>query len=152
MNAIIGSGDEGALQEGVANRLTGDTGQVAVKYMRIAMPALTWLLGMAGAWVYWKRRRDLVPIGLAVVPAQAYRSTSDTPVAQGAEGLLFYLIAYGAMTVGAFAVLAYLDSPARRVETVFALEPHYVRPSEVERNPKFPPLPDVPPVARIRED
>ena len=59
---------QGALQEGVANRLTGDTGQVVVKYMRIAMPVLTWLLGMAGAWVYWKRRRDLVPIGLAVVP------------------------------------------------------------------------------------
>ena len=68
LGLIIGSGDEGALQEGVANRLTGDTGQVAVKYMRIVMPALTWLLGMAGAWVYWKRRRDLVPIGLAVVP------------------------------------------------------------------------------------
>jgi hypothetical protein len=68
LGLILGSGDQGALQEGVANRLTGDTGQVAVKYMRIAMPALTWLLGMVGAWVYWKRRRDLVPIGLAVVP------------------------------------------------------------------------------------
>ena len=68
LGLILGSGDQGALQEGVANRLTGDTGQVVVKYMRIAMPVLTWLLGMAGAWVYWKRRRDLVPIGLAVVP------------------------------------------------------------------------------------
>ena len=68
LGLILGSGDQGALQEGVANRLTGDTGQVVVKYMRIAMPVLTWMLGMAGAWVYWKRRRDLVPIGLAVVP------------------------------------------------------------------------------------
>src|SRR5206468_370359 len=34
------------------------------------------------------------------------------------QALLFYLIAYGAMTVGAFAVLAYLDSPARRIETL----------------------------------
>jgi NADH-quinone oxidoreductase subunit N len=57
-------------------------------------------------------------IGLAVVPAQAYRSPSEPAVAQGGEALLFYLIAYGAMTVGAFAVIAYLDSPARRVETV----------------------------------
>jgi hypothetical protein len=59
LGLILGSGDQGALQEGVANRLTGDTGQVVVKYMRIAMPVLTWMLGMAGAWVYWKRRRDL---------------------------------------------------------------------------------------------
>ncbi len=57
-------------------------------------------------------------IGLAVVPAQAYRSPSEGPIATGSEALLFYLIAYGAMTVGAFAVIAYLDSPARRVETI----------------------------------
>jgi NADH-quinone oxidoreductase subunit N len=31
---------------------------------------------------------------------------------------LFYLIAYGAMTVGAFAILQYLDTPERRVENV----------------------------------
>jgi NADH-quinone oxidoreductase subunit N len=57
-------------------------------------------------------------IGLAVIPVQAYRSDADPAAAAGGEALLFYLIAYGAMTVGAFAVLAYLDSPARRVETV----------------------------------
>src|SRR4029079_16497224 len=57
-------------------------------------------------------------IGLAVVPAQAYRSGTEPGAASGGEALLFYLIAYGAMTVGAFAVLAYLDSPARPVETV----------------------------------
>ena len=68
LGLIVGSGDEGALQEGVADRLTGDTGQIVVKYMRVAMPVLTWLLGTVGAWVYWKRRRDLVPIGLAIVP------------------------------------------------------------------------------------
>ena len=32
------------------------------------MPGLTWLLAIAGAWVYWRRRRDLVPIFLAAVP------------------------------------------------------------------------------------
>jgi hypothetical protein len=68
LGLIIGSGDQGALQAGVANRLTGDAGQIVVKYLRVAMPLLTWLLGTAGAWVYWKRRRDLVPIGLAIVP------------------------------------------------------------------------------------
>jgi hypothetical protein len=66
---LLGSGDGGnALQTGIADRLAGDTGQVAVKLLRIAVPGLTWLLAIAGAWVYWRRRRDLVPIFLAAVP------------------------------------------------------------------------------------
>jgi tRNA threonylcarbamoyladenosine biosynthesis protein TsaB len=35
-------------------------------------------------------------------------------------------------------------------EALFALEPHYLRASEAERNPKFPPLPGPAPKARIR--
>jgi tRNA threonylcarbamoyladenosine biosynthesis protein TsaB len=35
-------------------------------------------------------------------------------------------------------------------ETLFALEPHYLRASEAERNPKFPPLAGPVPTARIR--
>jgi hypothetical protein len=74
---LLGTGDDGnALQAGIADRLAGDLGQVAVKLLRIAVPGLTWLLAIAGAWVYWRRRRDLVPIFLAVVPmafaAQGY--------------------------------------------------------------------------------
>jgi hypothetical protein len=66
---LLGSGDGGnALQTGIADRLAGDVGQVAVKLLRIAVPGLTWLLAIAGAWVYWRRRRDLVPIFLAAVP------------------------------------------------------------------------------------
>jgi len=34
---------------------------------------------------------------------------------------------------------------------LFALEPHYVRASEAERNPRFPPLPGPAPVARLRD-
>ena len=37
-------------------------------------------------------------------------------------------------------------------QALFALEPHYLRPSEAERNPKFPPLPGPAPAARIREE
>jgi tRNA threonylcarbamoyladenosine biosynthesis protein TsaB len=37
-------------------------------------------------------------------------------------------------------------------QALFALEPHYVRASEPERNPKFPPLPGPPAQSRIRED
>jgi hypothetical protein len=66
---LLGSGDDGStVQAGILDRLTGDVGQVAVKLLRIAVPGLTWLLALAGAWVYWRRRRDLVPIFLAVVP------------------------------------------------------------------------------------
>jgi NADH-quinone oxidoreductase subunit N len=41
----------------------------------------------------------------------------DPGGADGVDALLYYLVAYGVMTVGAFAVLAYLSSPDRPVET-----------------------------------
>jgi hypothetical protein len=77
LSMITGSGSEsGAIESGVADRLTGDTGQIVVKMLRILVPGLTWLLALAGAWVYWRRRRDLTPIALAAVPmgfaAQGY--------------------------------------------------------------------------------
>jgi tRNA threonylcarbamoyladenosine biosynthesis protein TsaB len=42
--------------------------------------------------------------------------------------------------------------PAWNLEALSALEPHYVRASEAERNPKFPPLPGPSPAARIRDE
>ncbi|ANY09098.1 hypothetical protein [Pseudonocardia sp. HH130630-07] len=69
ISMIIGSSDDGsALQAGVADRLQGDTGQIVGKALRIVMTGLIYVIGFAGAWVYWKRRRDLVPILLAVIP------------------------------------------------------------------------------------
>ncbi|HVE84175.1 MAG TPA: tRNA (adenosine(37)-N6)-threonylcarbamoyltransferase complex dimerization subunit type 1 TsaB [Myxococcales bacterium] len=41
---------------------------------------------------------------------------------------------------------------AGALERLFSLEPHYVRASEAERNPKFPPLPGPPPSARLKDD
>lgn len=38
------------------------------------------------------------------------------------------------------------------LEATFSLEPMYVRASEAERNPKFPPLPGPAPSARLKED
>jgi NADH-quinone oxidoreductase subunit N len=52
-------------------------------------------------------------IGLAAAP---YLREVDAP--GGVEAVLFYLAAYGAMTVGAFAVISYLNTPQRPVETV----------------------------------
>jgi tRNA threonylcarbamoyladenosine biosynthesis protein TsaB len=37
-------------------------------------------------------------------------------------------------------------------QALFALEPHYIRSSGAEDNPKFPPLPGVPAQARLKED
>ncbi len=118
LGLIIGSGDQGALQEGVANRLLGDTGQVDVKYLRIIVPGLTWLLAIAGAWTYWKRRRDLVPIGLAVVPmgfaaVQSY----------GGE-LILRIVLYGLpilAILGTDALRALVRSRGRWMEGVLAV-------------------------------
>jgi hypothetical protein len=102
LSLITGSDNAGdALQAGVADRLTGDTGQVVVKYLRILMPGLTWMLAIVGAWVYWRRKRDLVPIALAVVP-MAF-------AAQGYGGEVFLrIVLYG------LPVLAILGADALR--------------------------------------
>jgi len=50
-------------------------------------------------------------IGLAVAPDLRGEETAG-----GVDAVLFYLVAYGAMTIGAFAVLAYLSTPQRPVE------------------------------------
>ncbi|MFC5994811.1 hypothetical protein ACFQE5_11370 [Pseudonocardia hispaniensis] len=90
LSLITGSGEqENALQAGIFDRLTGDTGQVVVKLLRIAVPGLTWLLAIAGAWVYWRRRRDLVPIALAAVP-MAFAAVQS----YGGE-LLLRIVLYG---------------------------------------------------------
>jgi NADH-quinone oxidoreductase subunit N len=54
-------------------------------------------------------------IGLAVAPLLAGSSKGFTG---GVEAVLFYLVAYGAMTVGVFAILSYLSTRDRPVETV----------------------------------
>ncbi len=56
-------------------------------------------------------------IGL-VVPLALPESGGREPSQAGPDALLFYLVAYGLMTVGAFAVLLYLSGPGRSAETV----------------------------------
>jgi len=56
-------------------------------------------------------------IGLAAVPGLA-QPGAEPPLVGGVEALLFYLAAYAAMTVGAFAVLHLLSCNGREVETV----------------------------------
>jgi len=52
-------------------------------------------------------------IGLAAAP-----HLRNAGIPGGVEAVVFYLIAYGAMTVGAFAIIGYLNTPERPVETV----------------------------------
>jgi NADH-quinone oxidoreductase subunit N len=54
-------------------------------------------------------------IGLSVAPHLG--ASADAPIG-GVEAVLFYLVAYGAMTIGAFAILTWVSSPTRPVETV----------------------------------
>ncbi len=71
-------------------------------------------------------------VALGVTPAQLL----DTP---------------GFPSAVALARLAALPA-AYRKEDLFALEPHYLRGSGAEENPKFPPLPGAEPKARLKED
>lgn len=59
-------------------------------------------------------------IGLATTPDLT--ATGTEKVVGGVEAILFYLVAYGAMTIGAFGVLACLSSLKRRVEDIHDLE------------------------------
>jgi NADH-quinone oxidoreductase subunit N len=55
---------------------------------------------------------------LVALAAAPYLRIKQEALFGGVESLLFYLGAYGAMTIGAFAVLSYLDSPERPVTNV----------------------------------
>jgi NADH-quinone oxidoreductase subunit N len=98
--------------------------QVSVLFWILA--AVTMVLGNVMALLQSNLKRLLayssvahagyMMVGLAV----AHRLATAAPPTQapgGVPALLFYLVAYGAMTVGAFAVIAYLSTPERPIET-----------------------------------
>lgn len=55
---------------------------------------------------------------MGVVVAGALPDAKETPGVGGFDALLVYLVAYGLMTVGAFAVILFLNSPERPVESI----------------------------------
>jgi NADH-quinone oxidoreductase subunit N len=90
------------------------------------MAAVTMTLGNVLAFLQTNVKRMLayssvahagyMLIGLAVAPRLA---ASGSPVSvTGVEAVLFYLMAYGAMTIGAFAILGYLSTQEKPVETI----------------------------------
>ena len=58
----------------------------------------------------------LIGLTMAHYLALAPNASAGAAVPGGVEAILFYLVAYGSMTIGAFAVLAYLNTPERPVE------------------------------------
>ncbi len=57
-------------------------------------------------------------VGLAAAYYLRDRPIDSGPVTRGIDTILFYLVAYGSMTIGAFAVLEYLSTREKPVETV----------------------------------
>lgn len=52
-------------------------------------------------------------IGVSLAPYM-----TNAPSSGGIEAVLFYLVSYGAMTIGAFGIIAYLSTKARAVENI----------------------------------
>ncbi len=104
-----------------------------------------------------------------VVPEEALSPEQLTRVLQTREGAIALGPAIGAYRAelqsrgvsaerlleeprfpSALAIAKLTSFPQKQdLQAIFALEPHYVRSSEAERNPAFPPLPGPPPSARI---
>ena len=55
---------------------------------------------------------------MGIVIASSLPESKTQPGVGGIDALLVYLVAYGAMTVGAFAVILYLSSPEQPVEAI----------------------------------
>lgn len=91
-------------------------------------------------------RRD--PDAVALGPGMANARADLLALGVGAERLLARGEFPRAVRIAELAVLP--DAFDR--EALFALEPHYVRASEAEQNPKFPPPPGPPPTPRLRHD
>jgi NADH-quinone oxidoreductase subunit N len=57
-------------------------------------------------------------MGVVVASALVAPDVDGQPGIGGIDAVLFYLVAYGAMTVGAFAVILFLSTPERPVESI----------------------------------
>ncbi len=94
------------------------------------------------------RQLIATPSARAVGPALA-----DTRALLLAQGVPAAQLLDGPLVPSAEAVARLTRLPATfRKEDVFSLEPHYLRGSGAEENPKFPPLPGVEAKARLKDD
>jgi len=90
-----------------------------------------------------EERQDAIALGPAI---QSYRAEL------GSRGVPAGRLMDEPHHPSALAIAKLTTFPSERtLAAIFALEPHYVRASEAERNPAFPPQPGPPPSARILE-
>ena len=68
LSLALGGDSAGVVNSALFNRVSGDQGQVVVKLLRVIVPLASWVLALLGAWAYYRRKRDVVPVFLAVVP------------------------------------------------------------------------------------
>ena len=100
---------------------TGLSEQVPILFWFLAVITMTW--GNLLALLQDNLKRLLAYSSVAhagymlIALATAPYLREDPAGIDGIEALLYYLVAYGVMTVGAFAVIAYLGTAARPVET-----------------------------------
>ncbi|MFZ5438619.1 MAG: tRNA (adenosine(37)-N6)-threonylcarbamoyltransferase complex dimerization subunit type 1 TsaB [Myxococcota bacterium] len=91
-----------------------------------------------------KSRPDAKVLGPALVEYRAPLEALGVPASQ---------LLPGPVVPSAVALTRLVTVPdAFDPQALFALEPHYLRGSGAEENPKFPPLPGVEPKARLKED
>src|SRR5436305_10078155 len=55
---------------------------------------------------------------MAVLVAGSLPDAKELPGVGGMDAILVYLVAYGMMTIGAFAVILFLSTPERQVESI----------------------------------
>ena len=100
---------------------TGLSEQVPILFWFLAVITMTW--GNLLALLQDNVKRLLAYSSIAhagymlITLATAPYLRDQGAASDGVEALLYYLVAYGVMTVGAFAILAYLSTPERPVET-----------------------------------
>lgn len=100
---------------------TGLSEQVPILFWFLAVITMTW--GNLLALLQDNLKRLLAYSGVAhagymlMTLATAPYLRDERAGVDGVEALLYYLVAYGVMTVGAFAILAYLSTAERPVDT-----------------------------------
>jgi tRNA threonylcarbamoyladenosine biosynthesis protein TsaB len=138
---------EGPEEVPVVSAVVARKGEVYVGFYLRRGEALT-CLGPEEAWTEQQLGAHLAAhpeaqvLGPAVVDVGASLRAAGASEAQ---------LLPGPTVPSAWAVARLASVPNSFVpEQLFALEPHYLRASEAERNPKFPPLPGPAPTARVR--
>jgi NADH-quinone oxidoreductase subunit N len=108
------------------NLLPFDTSATLIPYTLGIIALVTMTFGNALALLQPNLKRLLAYSGIAhggymlvglVVASTLPDALGATPYLTGVDSLMFYLVGYGLMTVGAFAVLAHLGTGANPVET-----------------------------------